>query len=383
MRIKLGQWMILFIAAELLVGCGFLQDSDSGGGGRSVSTSRDLGVPASLDMNKYPLTKLVCDPFNDNPPISIKRGVKGSLYYAAPGVQYQTAQEYVDKATRSQQSLFFTDVNVPTRMWSSGFATQSSDVVKDDLGAKLIEWFGLKLESNIGLGPNDPEGDYEFAVLADDGVVMKGQLSGVWQTLVSSDGTHPTKMGCSSKIISMTKSTRIPMSLVYFQGPRYHIANVVMWRRASVAGQDQECNKLGNNYFFDPNNGSAPLAAYQGLLSRGWKPLSESNYYLSEDSYNPCVDGTIPVISQFKVLSSVEGVVTLSWSTDIPATSQVLLTNKNTGSQVLTASDNQLRTSHQVALSQLEFGINYEAQAVSVSADLGKAISAALAIVVF
>ncbi len=66
----------------------------------------------------------------------------------------------------------------------------------------------------------------------------------------------------------------------------------------------------------------------------------------------------------------------LNWTTDIPATDQVLVTNTGTNVQTLTTSDNILRTTHSVPVTGLLPGVNYTLQAVSVGADLGKSISA-------
>ena len=68
--------------------------------------------------------------------------------------------------------------------------------------------------------------------------------------------------------------------------------------------------------------------------------------------------------------------LTFSWSTDILATTQVIVTNVATGEQIVTQADNALRTDHSVLVSGLLGGTDYTAQAVSISSDLGKTLSA-------
>lgn len=332
---------------------------------------------SSFDINQNPLNKVVCDPWGGEEPPALDKGIKGSLFYTGVGVpRYYSAADYVNHATPSQRLLFFTDLNVPTRMFSEGFSTQTSGVVKDDMGEKLIEFFGLKFETVLKLRPDQDEGSYELSVLADDGVIVKAKIGGEWTVIIDNDGDHPTRMGCSSATLQMSRDSAIPLEISYYQGPRYHIANVLMWRKSATAGGDAYCGHTGNEYFFNPQ-GSIQLQPYKDLLSRGWEPISADNFYLpGQKTYNPCVEGTNPVITNFRTTEVFSNNVFLAWSTDIPATSQVLLTKVSTGEQILTNSDNILRTSHSVRISGLEEGVQYKAQAISVSADMGKSLSA-------
>jgi hypothetical protein len=363
------------LASLLLVSCGpqfglkgIHSDSDRTASGMKAS---------KYDLNLHTMNKTVCDPFGGGTSQSPIHGLQASLFYSGAGSpRLSSSQDYVDKATKSTQALFFSDLNVPTRMFSEGFATQSSAVVKDDMGSKLIEYFGLKFETVLRLNSDQAEGDYELAVLADDGAVVKAQINGQWRTIVNNDGDHSTKMGCGLSVLNLSKDSAIPLEITYYQGPRFHIANVLMWRKSAASGQDPQCGKAGNEYFFDPAHASAPLQPYKDLLARGWEPISSNNFFVPNTSgYNPCVEGTNPVISSLVVSEILTNDVYLTWNTDIPAGSQVLLTHTTTGAQVMTDSDNLLGTSHRVHIGGLEAGATYKAQAVSISADLGKAIS--------
>lgn len=346
-----------------------------------TGTAEGVGTLSAFNVNQYPLNKLVCSPMGGSDPvINAEHGIMGSLFYkGALDPRYYSALDYVNKLQRSPQRLFFTDMNVPTRMFSEGFATKTSSYVKDDTGSKLIEFFGMKMETEIRLASDQSAGDYEFAMLADDGAIMEIKQNGTWSTYISNDGDHPTKMGCSNKIVHLEQGQKLPIQYYYYQGPRFHISNVLMWRKASAdtVGKDPLCGQLGNGLYFDPNKNSTPQKAYQDLLARGWQPVEARNFYVpSEDTYNPCVEGTDPQITQFQLSENLANDAFVSWTTDIEATSQVLITEISTGIETLTETDNMLRTSHLVHISGLKANTAYKAQAISISGDLGKSISA-------
>ena len=182
----------------------------------------------------------------------------------------------------------------------------------------------------------------------------------------------------------MTRDTKLETEVLYYQGPRFHISNVLLWRKLADgvnAGQDAKCGVEGNEYWFDPNNNSRPTVQYSNLFNRGWNVVSQGNFYLPTEAnestqYNPCVEGTNPTISNFRVTEVTSNDVFVSWTTDIPSTAQVLIVTKATGDARLTATDNILRTSHSVRIGALSPATEYSLQAVAVSEDLGRAISA-------
>lgn len=335
------------------------------------------------DINAFPLNRLVCDPFNANNAPTPQQGIKASLFYRGDGQPtYNKAGDYPALATPSSQVLFFTDINVPTRMFDTGFASQTQDVLKNDAGQILIEYFGLRFSTVIKLADTDPTGDYEFAVLSDDGVRMRAKnADGTWSEMINNDGDHPTRMGCSSSVVHFDRGTEVEIELDYYQGPRYHIANVLLWRPVAQAGLDSQCGKSGNEYFFNPNANSTPLQPYNDLLARGWTPVSTRNFFIPgsgtqpDKYYNPCVNGVDPVISDFVIEEIASNDVWVSWTTDIPATSQLLVTKVSTGAATLTPTDNILRTSHSLRVSRLQMGTTYRLRAVSISNTLGKAIT--------
>src|SRR5690606_23779504 len=142
-------------------------------------------------------------------------------------------------------------------------------------------------------------------------------------------------------------------------------------------GEDPLCGSSGNELFFDYNNGSEPLSAYKKLLKRGWGPATAQNFDLPEKyTYNPCTAGEAPKITNFTMTHLSDTHATFTWETDIAATSQVMITDAETGDVIVTTSDNILRTTHQVTVTGLTSGTAYESRGISISESLGKSISA-------
>lgn len=344
----------------------------------TTETSGQILGMMKVDVNDNPLHTTVCDPFTDTSAPSWDKGIRATLHPLPAGMAPLTSSlDYMKFIVPSEQKLFFADMNVPTRLFSKGFATQTQDVLKDDAGNKLIENFAVKFETTLKLSEADTEGTYELALLSDDGTTLKTKKADdTDQVLISNDGEHPTKMGCSSQLLTMKKDTAVPLTLSYYQGPRYHIANVLIWRKATKAGKDSLCGASGNSLYFDPDHDSKPLQAFKDLQARGWKVVSQDNFFIpAAAKYNPCVGGTAPVITNFAVAEVYLTGVSLRWTTDIPSTTQVKFVNKATGEIILTAADNALYTDHRVVAQNLQPETTYTAQAVSVTDDLGHALS--------
>src|SRR5690606_33560846 len=140
-----------------------------------------------------------------------------------------------------------------------------------------------------------------------------------------------TRFGCGQKVV-MTNDSLIHFNLKYYQGPRYHISLIPMWRKVSDStSTETQCGQTGNEMYFDYNNNSAPRQAYKNLLARGWKPWSFENYVLpTDDDHNPCFPGVAPIISEVIIDYDLDRGLIMAWGTDIPATAQVLIKNLST-----------------------------------------------------
>lgn len=376
----------LLLFTTLLSSCGIRIGSPKSEAVQQENLS--VGVNSlAVNVNQYPSNKIICDPLSggETTQTSYEKGIKASLHYLIPGMpNFKTSMNYAQFAKKSDQNIFLSDMNVPTRLFSEGFSTSTGQVLKNDSNEKLIEYFGLKMSTNLILSDLDEVGDYELAMLADDGTTLKlksGNAEIPDEVLIDNEGDHPTRMGCATRTVKMRKNVMLPIEATYYQGPRYHISNVLIWRKVTAAGTaDPLCNQTGNNLFFNPDNKSAPQQAFKDLQARGWKVLSADNFMMSKTAteYNPCIRGTDPVISGFEVGEVILTSVSLSWTTDIEATSHVELTNMKTGEVSTTQSDNVLRTHHDMNLTGLQPATTYQVRAVSVSQDLGRTTSAAL-----
>jgi putative hemolysin len=354
-------------------------------------SSNEASQPETVskyDVNMYAVNKTICNPLGGSttPVTTPSQGLQATLWYLQPGgTIYHDVESMINNGTQSDSNLFFSEIFVPTRLFSEGFPQQSGGSLQDNTGQTLIQYFALRFEGTLHLGPNEAEGDYQLGILSDDGSIwyLSQEADGLnFQPVLTNDGDTPTRLGCG-QTIHMTKDSEIPMRLDYYQGPMYEIALVPLWRLVnSCTTTESLCGVSGNYTYFNPTSNSQPEPDYNTLIADGWYPLSSQNYSLLESaSYNPCTTGTAPQITNLVAINDIEqGYYLVNWTTDIPATDQVLVTNTGTGTQTLTTSDNVLRTSHSVPVTALLPGIAYTLQAVSVSADLGKTISGPIAI---
>ena len=123
----------------------------------------------------------------------------------------------------------------------------------------------------------------------------------------------------------------MPLELDYYQGPRYHISLVVMWRPWNGSADDPSCGKQGNGMFFNSQvDPPAPQAAYNALLSRGWKVVSTPHYRLEAPTQNPCNEPA-PHVEDYVVSNVTSTGVTASWLTDIAAIGRLHVTEVATG----------------------------------------------------
>lgn len=335
-----------------------------------------VGQLSAFNVNLNPMNKLVCDPLG-TPESQLNSGIVATLFQTSANQNFMKVQDYMNLGKKSEKKIFLSTLNVPTRMFSTGFATENGETIKNEAGQTLIEYFGLKFETDLQLDPDQPEGEYEFAFLSDDGLLAKARDGAEYVTFAG-DGNHtPTKMNCSTRTFNLKHGDQLPVEIQYFQGPRYHIALVALMRKVQPnQKKDPLCNQAGNELFFNPNKNSVPLKPYQDLLSRGWQPLKSTNYALPNfQTYNPCVAVQGPEISQFKLDSKQVGEATFSWQTDVVGTSQLLITNVSTGESFMTEADNRLDLNHQVKVTGIHSHTLYQAKAISIGKDMGRGVS--------
>lgn len=342
-----------------------------------VNDGRPGAVTTPYLSNINQPTNLVCDALSAAGLVSTDptAGLMANLFYLdVSQPRYTSVNDYIVHGNPvNNVSIYFNQVNVPTRPFDRGFFTNEGQVLLNQSGNTLYEYFGLEFQSDLVLTADDAEGDYQFAVLADDGAILatRSASGAPLDVLVSNDGFHPTKFGCATVPVSMNRQSRLPVNLRYFQGPRYHISAIVMFRPWPVNASDVndvECGQLGNDRYFDSTqNPPAPQAAYNSLLARGWKPLAPSNYKVPLGIENSC-NVPAPTISNDTVASVSTTTADITWLTDIPATSQVEYTDVATGVVSVTSIDTLLVYNHLKTLPNLTANTLYTATVISASA---------------
>jgi hypothetical protein len=228
-------------------------------------------------------TNIICDPLNPQNIVNSKFGLQGHIFYTEQRLDSSlcvingacTSRDYITDGTEINATLFMNDVFVPTRDFSQGFSTGPNTQITDSNGTLLTEWFALDLQSNFTLGPNDAEGDYQIATISDDGSTL---TTGGKDILVN-DGEHAPMLGCSTSTITLKQGDELPFRLTYFQGPRYQIALIMMWRKVTPGMDLTDCGTSDGNI-------SDPSALPTALSSRGWTVMANYNYKI--DGKNLC-----------------------------------------------------------------------------------------------
>jgi hypothetical protein len=376
----------------------------------------------------------VCNPWGDSG-MAADRGIVARLNYMKPGVcrvadvddpntpgdesaqflstRPRTAISYIDDSLGfsipTDVTLFFNKLFIGTRYFDRGFATQDGTVVENAAGNTLYEWFGVEfktqiktfdsdsnlLQINPGLQPADYpagyfEGDYQLAVLSDDGAVVYLETANGLQEIVNNDGEHATKLGCSQQPIHLVRGQKIPIRIQYYQGPRYHISLVLMWRKWPTSGgwgysqTDQNTgsnrnlcgagvNFSSNSFYFTPGNANEPAATptnnFREMLANGWAVLETQNFSLPEEVIsNPCTPPEPPMsIAGVAVTSVLSTTATVTWTTSTAAVSYVTVKNLTTGVSFNTAATTQYSTDHVISLSGLSANTLYSIRATSTS----------------
>jgi hypothetical protein len=279
---------VLFLISGLLLfqNCSKIAISEIPSQGKAVVNS----VPPPKDV--------VCDPLSSNGTVATNGGLIGSLFYKpdqASNSSFGQVSDFFSSGIKSSQTLYLSQLNVPTRRFTEGFFKQDNSLIRKDNGEVLVEWFALHLESVLKLTTRDLIGKYQFGVLSDDGSIFTITESNGQKTRIQNDGLHGAQFACASPLVSMDASSRLPMSMDYFQGPREHIALIAMWRKVSdsetTAPNEPLCGQGAgdNEFFFDSNvSPSQPQQAYNDLLARGWKPIAMENFELPNNAQNPC-----------------------------------------------------------------------------------------------
>lgn len=349
----------------------------------------------------------VCNPWG-NDDTALDRGIVARLTYMPPGIcadengtalpgRPKQAASYLSMGIDTDVTVFFSRLFVPTRYFDRGFETQDGTTVLNASGQPMYEWFGVELLTQLKLAPGEEEGDYQLAVLSDDGAVVYLDSPSGPISFINNDGEHATKMGCANTPIHLTANTKIPIRVQYYQGPRFHISLVLMWRKWPTGDRtypgdsvweyrDDANRKLcgqssgepygysSNTYYFTSGNAGQPAATptskFYEMLANGWKVLENQNYGLVDDiASNPCRPPEDPLIISGVVISNIlQTSATVLWSTNIAANSTAIVKNPSTGAVVATFTDSAMVTDHSLNMTGLASNTLFAVEVVSVSA---------------
>lgn len=360
--------VLIILFCLVLNGC-LTQETGTEAGTDVVSDPSDAPPPFTTPE------RTICDPFNQGA-TARDRGILGTLLYLTDDQpRYTRAVDYIANGTPIESTLYFDKLFVPTRAFDLGFYTQDGRLILNQNDQPIYEYFALRLESQLTLGANEPAGWYQMALLSDDGARISLKNSdGSLTPIVDNDGTHATRMGCAMNSIYLDHNSKVPVVIEYYQGPRYHISLVVMWRPTpdgvdpTAAATDVECGRSGNGRYFNSTVvPSAPTTTYYDMLTRGWKPLDNENYYFPEQASNPCATEDPLLLTSFAITATTRTSVTVSWVTSLPATSRAEVKNVTTGAIISSPEDTTLKTSHTVTITGLTANTLYSVKGISVS----------------
>jgi len=269
-------------------------------------------------------------------------------------------------------SLYFDRLFIPTRPFDRGFVNQNGEILKDQNGNTLYEYFALHFESKLRLTEDDAIGAYQFGILADDGAKfhVDDQNTGFYN-LVNNDGVHATKFKCATAPVFLDRTSKIPMKLDYHQGPRFHVSLVLLWRPwpDSSLVNDVECNQSGNSRFFDSTQDPpVPKTKYLEMVSRGWMPLQTGNFVLPYEDVNPCQPEDPLALTDINVTDRTQTSAIIHWTTNIAGNSEVLLKRVSNNSAIVVPVDAALVTDHAISISGLTADTLYSFEVVSTTA---------------
>ena len=272
----------------------------------TTSCSLDSSSSGTCDIAKSFVGSLYIQP---RPlPVSSIAYQNGSQVGATSVEDYLSHPEWIAGTTVNgaftPYTISLSSINSLNNSFANGFTTQSGDVIKiaDGSGGSstVPNWFALDLFANFHLDGSDTAGDYQVAIIADDGAEILYKPvggSGTYQMLVDDQvtaaetssvyipGTQYARMGCSSvagdtsKIvtISMKAASSIPLEVRYYNGPQ-GLNFRLMYRKVPAGGAvDNYCETDTNgNAATKPTIDKASPILDPSQLS-DWKVMSSTN----------------------------------------------------------------------------------------------------------
>lgn len=246
-----------------------------------------------------PSPTVVCDPFGgtgDN-----KHGLKGNLYYFndnevadKSNLPYSSVSDFFTKGHNANVDLYMSYLYTPTRAFDSGFATTDGTILQKSDGTKLFEYFGIDMKGGIQLATGATKKKYQFAILSDDGaklyITTKSATGAETKNLVvDADGDHASLFRVARMPIELSSTDRLKIEIQYYQGPRYHISLILLWREWNDSNWlDPKDGVSGNDTFFNSSvSPSSAQPAWTDIMTR-WSVVPGEVLYIEGGGTNPC-----------------------------------------------------------------------------------------------
>lgn len=332
-------------------------------------------------VSTTPSSKFICEPFGGGSQTQAKNGLKAQLSYidASFGLSADTKNAYSvlnyfkakDPFVQVDTPIYLSQINVPSRSFDQGFKLSDGTYLSDMKGNKLIEYFGIKMQSVLKLSDTDADGVYELATISDDGSILYigSQDVSTATPFINNDGAHSTRMKCATKTITMDHSTRLPITYFYNQGPRTEISNVMVWRYVGQRAASDTintkyslCDATDRTNFWNPADSSEGPYALQ-LKKDGYKILNVGNFELPASETNPCSSQAINQIknSNFTNTSSNSSTLNVQFLTAVNATAQLYKVNSGGTNTLVSSYDysSQLNDTLTIQLNGLELNAQY------------------------
>lgn len=261
----------------------------------------DDKVSKTIERNYSSLRKTICEPLgSDAPSLGETNGLKGDLRLIKElddlptGSSRRSIQSnlnnYLDPTYSyglDDTKLFLSNVDIPERSFLEGFSTQEGQVLQIN-DEPLFEFFNVNLESIIKIEDQSLAGEYEFAILSDDGSKLHLKPSGAedYITYIDSSREHAPKFLCGksqntqSPYVSIDPNLPLNLKINYFQGPRQKIALQLFWRK-KIEGR-------ASSGLCDVSRPHANTIAQEG-----WVIVPAEVFMLPGGDVNPCTDREI------------------------------------------------------------------------------------------
>jgi hypothetical protein len=293
-------------------------------------------IDPNLSVAVSELKGYICEPFaNSEESSNGRNGLKASLRYVTPSTNDDLdfakslgAKNYWSNTSslisKYDNPIFFKDINVAPTAFDAGFFYAPGKYLEDKNNQKLIEWFSVKYETLLQLSTANKPGYYKLASVSDDGTIVEADVAGDGKMVevLNNDGTHSTRFQCQkdkSYLYFPTQDSKIKFNLYFYQGPRVHITNVLMFKYvgATLPSDDNikgcELNGSGNTFTgnsnvtvnkpagnttaLKANDPNSVSGEYAYLIDNGWSIIPNRNYLLPGEEIDPCAVNSLTILS--------------------------------------------------------------------------------------